>query len=298
MSHWKSIALLSLTCLQLATGCQKQVQTDEEERSIKESAKAYEKAFNEKNAEGLAALWTEDAEYVDPETGDTILGREAIEEEFRSTFQENTDSQIKIHIGTITFSNDSQAVQTGTVIIQDNSQKTETAYKALYVKEKGKWLIAEVREVEISEPPSQFEHLKQLEWMIGEWVDKDEDVTIETDNTWDKYKNFITQHFTVNLEEHFLLEGKQIIGWDPVQEVIRSWIFDSDGTFGEGTWTKKDNSWVVESVQTLADGRRASSINIYTPIDNNSYEWESINREIDGEILPNIDPIKVVRKGG
>ena len=45
------------------------------------------------------------------------------------------------------------------------------------------------------------------------------------------------------------LEGTQVIGWDPAAGTIRSWMFDSDGGFGEGTWSKKDNSWIVKFSQ-------------------------------------------------
>ena len=63
------------------------------------------------------------------------------------------------------------------------------------------------------------------------------------------------------------LEGTQVIGWDPAAGTIRSWMFDSDGGFGEGTWSKKDNSWIVKFNQVLPDGRKASATNIYTLID-------------------------------
>ena len=33
-----------------------------------------------------------------------------------------------------------------------------------------------------------------------------------------------------------------------------------------------------------------------TPLDDNSIKWESVNRDIDGELQPNIEPILIVRK--
>jgi hypothetical protein len=32
-----------------------------------------------------------------------------------------------------------------------------------------------------------------------------------------------------------------------------------------------------------------------TVLDGNSFTWQSTGRELDGEILPNIEPVKVVR---
>ncbi len=92
------------------------------------------------------------------------------------------------------------------------------------------------------------------------------------------------------------LEGTQVIGWDPAAGTIRSWMFDSDGGFGEGTWSKKGNSWIVKFSQVLPDGRKASATNIYTLIDANTFTWKSIGRKVDGEFLPNVEEVKMVRK--
>ena len=92
------------------------------------------------------------------------------------------------------------------------------------------------------------------------------------------------------------LEGTQIVGWDPAAGTIRSWMFDSDGGFGEGVWSKKGNSWIVKFSQVLPDGRKASATNIYTIVDDNTFTWKSVGREVDGEFLPNVDEFKMVRK--
>lgn len=142
-----------------------------------------------------------------------------------------------------------------------------------------------------------YEHLKELEWMIGDWVDQDPDVEILVNNSWDKSKNYITGTFSLATEGKVELTGTQIFAFDPTKQKIRSWFFDSDGGFGEATWTKKEKSFVSETVQTLANGSLASSINIYTPIDSNSYTFESTGREVAGQMLPDIEPIKIVKKG-
>jgi hypothetical protein len=46
----------------------------------------------------------------------------------------------------------------------------------------------------------------------------------------------------------------------------------------------------------LPDGNRSSAVNIITPVDENSFTWQSINREVAGDILPNVDEVLVVRK--
>ena len=143
-----------------------------------------------------------------------------------------------------------------------------------------------------------YESLKELEWMIGGFVDQDPDVEILVNNSWDKSKNYIHGTFSLTTEGQLELSGTQIFAFDPINQKIRSWFFDSDGGFGEATWTKKEQSFIAETVQTLANGSLASAINIYTPIDSDSYTWESTGREVAGQILPDIEPIKIVKKKG
>ena len=91
------------------------------------------------------------------------------------------------------------------------------------------------------------------------------------------------------------MSGMQIIGWDPAEKQIRSWVFDSEGGFSEATWTHKGDQWFIQNNGTLTDGRKATSLNILTYVDDNSFKWESVNREVDGELLPNVEEVTVVR---
>lgn len=296
MSRYKIFILVFLPSLLIFTSCDR-AESDEETEAIKQQAKSYERAFNQGDAKALSELWSEDGEYVNPESGIVVKGKDAIEKELQSSLKERENAQIEIKINAISFPKRNQAVETGIAVVTLNGEVlSQTAYKAIYEKKNGNWLIIQVREVESFDPPTQYEHLKELEWLIGNWVDQDEDVTIATICQWDKYKNFLTQQFTVTVEGKQEQEGRQVIAWDPANQKIRSWVFDSDGGFGTGTWKKKTTSWVVEASHTLADGRQASAVNIYTPINQNSYTWESVGREVGGELLPNIGPVTVVRK--
>ena len=89
---------------------------------------------------------------------------------------------------------------------------------------------------------------------------------------------------------------RQVVGWDPVAKTIRSWMFDSEGGFGEGVWSREDNRWTVRFHQILADGRLAFATNVYTYVDGNTFTWQSVGREVDGAPLPDVDPVTLVRK--
>jgi hypothetical protein len=241
--------------------------------------------------------------YVDPETGDESVGRDEIEKEFAGTFADNKDAKLEIKVNAIKFLSPNVAVENGTArIIRPKEEPDESTYSALFVKRDGKWLLDRVTEEEPpaqpAPPPSNYEHLQDLEWMVGSWIDndKDDDATIQTDCNWAKNKNFMTRSFAVVVGDQVNMSGMQIVGWDPVAKQIRSWVFDSDGGFAEGKWTRKDNRWLIQQTGTLPDGSKSSAVNIIKRIDNNSFTWQTVQRSMNGDLLPDVDAVTIVRK--
>lgn len=287
---------LFLTAFLILTACNNSSGLQDE--AIKKSTKEYMDAFNQKDAKALGNLWAEDASFVSPESGEVFDGREAIVAKFDALFKKHPNSKIEIKTDSITYPDANEAIVAETAEITENGVTGgQFTYKVYYEKEGNHWLITEIREVQSAKPPNPSPHLKELEWLIGSWVDEDEDTTIASSYQWDRYHVFITQHFSVTVEGKFELEGKQIIGWDPIKEKIHSWIFDSDGGFGEGTWRKEGANWIEEISSTLADGRRASSIYIFTSIDKDRFTIQSTGRSVGGELLPDIAPVTVVKRG-
>ena len=131
--------------------------------------------------------------------------------------------------------------------------------------------------------------------MVGTWIDQEGGATIETTCQWTKNRNFLTRSFKIDVAGKLELEGTQIIGYDASKNQIRSWIFDSAGGFGESTWQRDGDRWIIKNSQTLQDGAKASSINIITYVDENTCTWSSHGRELDGELLPSIEPVSVNR---
>ena len=174
----------------------------------------------------------------------------------------------------------------------------EDAYSAVFVRRDGQWLLDRVTEKAKAAAPSHAEQLKPLEWMIGHWVDSDKDdkVDITTDCQWTKNRNFITRSFAVTADGEINLSGMQIIGWDPAAKTIRSWTFDSDGGFAEATWTLKKDHWYIHNKGILADGRKASMVNVIRQVDQNSFTWQTVERTAGGELLPNINEVLIVRE--
>ena len=270
----------------------------EEEAAIRKNAEAYVAAYNQHDAKALAALWSPEAVYMDPSTGESVVGRDEIEKVFTEVFGNLGEAKLEVEVKSVEFVSPNVAIETGTArIIEPKGEPEETQYTAVNVKRDGQWFVDRISEEEPPAPtPSNYERLKDLEWMIGSWIDEDEGATIQTDCEWAKNRNFITRSFAVVVGDHVDMAGMQIIGWDPVAEQIRSWVFDSDGGFGEGKWTRKDDRWLIQQTGILPDGSKTSAVNIITYIDDNSCTWQSINRVVDGDVLPNVDEVMIVRK--
>lgn len=282
--------------LSSATGAETERQA-EDEAAIRKAVEAYVTAFNAGDVKSLAALWSPEAVYTNPVSGEQVTGREAIEQQFAGIFAELKDAKLSVATQAIRFISPNVAVEDGTASVAVPEREPEAStYTAIYVKRDGQWLLDRVSEEDTPEVPSHYEQLKDLEWMVGTWVDEDEQSRVETSCQWTKNRNFMTRMFTVSVADRLELSGIQVIGWDEAAKRIRSWVFDSDGGFGEGLWSKKGNRWYVQSTGTLADGSKTSFVNVITYVDDDTFTFQSVDRVTGGEILPNVDEVVVVRQ--
>jgi hypothetical protein len=138
--------------------------------------------------------------------------------------------------------------------------------------------------------------LKELAWMVGDWIDDDENATIESSVKWSKNDAFLIRSFRVSNLMAEPLSGMQVIAWDPAEKRIRSWTYDSRGGFGEESWSRSRDRWSIRTRFTLPDGRRASAVQVMTRVDDDAFRWKVTSRVIDGSLQPDIDEVTVIRK--
>jgi uncharacterized protein (TIGR02246 family) len=269
-----------------------------DEAAIRKNDEAYVAAYNKHDAKAIASMWSPEAVYMDPETGEAAVGRDAIEKVFAGTLANLKDAKLEIDVKSIQFVSPNVAIETGVArVVRPETKPEMSHYSAVNVKRDGKWLLDRISEEEPpTPPPSNYEHLKDLDWMVGSWIDRDDKATVQTDCEWTKNKNFMTRSFAMSIGDRIKMAGMQIVGWDPVAKQIRSWVFDSDGGFSEGKWKRKGDRWLIQQVGTLPDGGKSSAVNVLKKVDNNSFTWQSIERSVDGEPLPNVDEVLIVRK--
>jgi uncharacterized protein (TIGR02246 family) len=275
-----------------------QAEQDENARIIDEiraSLSQYVETFNRADAESLAQFWIEDATYTNS-NGDQIVGRSTILDSFRQNFTNNPGIKMEAADTRIEPASNGQAYESGRdILTYANGTVEESSYTAVLKKVGERWLIQEVTDLGPSEPPPHYEHLKVLEWMIGSWKDEGDGMIVETTYEWSSSQNSIHGSFSIITDGKLEKDGIVVIGWDPIEQNIRSWTFDSEGGTAEAVWYEKDGKWFAKALHILPDGETGSSTRVFEKVDDKTLRWKAINREVDGELLPSIGPITLTR---
>jgi uncharacterized protein (TIGR02246 family) len=292
------LSLLVLVVLLIRwAGAQEPSPPAADETAIRKAVESYAAAFNARDAKALADHWSPEAVYFNRISGEQVVGRDKIAEQFTALFKAQPELEIEVGTESIQFLSPNVGVEHGTAkLLAPNAEPDVIEYTAVYVKRDGKWLLDRVTDQAPEVVPSHYEQLKVLEWMVGAWVDEDENARIETECNWTKNRNFLTRSFAVTVGDRLEMSGMQIVGWDPAAKTIRSWTFDSSGGFAEATWKEQKGRWFVHNQGVLADGRKATMVNVIKPVDANSFTWQTIERTAGGELLPNVDEVLIVRK--
>ena len=267
-----------------------------DEAALKKRAEAFIAAFDKGDAKAVAAFWTADGDYVD-ETGRHMKGRDEIEKAFTDFFSENKGLKVQIQTESLRFVTPDVAVEDGitSVAEPDGAPPSRARYTVVHVKKDGQWMLSSVRDSPYA-PPSNYEHLKDLEWMVGDWAaDGENGPVAHISFEWSEGQNFILGTFAATFKNIALSEGTQRIGWDPIQKEIRSWTFGEDGAFGHGAWSKDGDRWVVKTELVLPDGKKIAATNVVTRVDADTVSWQSKDRTVDGKPSPDVKEVKMKR---
>lgn len=304
------VALFSALSIQLSccfaqadktTSAEAAGQTHQEESStdlaaIRAGADTFTAAFNQGDAKALAALWTEDGEYVD-ESGTTYTGRGEIEKVYADFFAENPGQQIKVIVDSLRQLSDCAAIEDGRAMLEPAPPGTPAIgkYLAVHVKVDGKWLMASVRDSRI-ETSSMNQNVADLEWLIGTWTAEDRGTTTESICRWVANKTFVERRYTVTQVDGTKTSGVQLIGWNPQANCVQSWNFSPDGGHAVGMWSPIEGGWTAEMQGMTGDGTISTATNILKKLDENAYVWQSVERSLGGLALPDTDEVVLKRQ--
>jgi uncharacterized protein (TIGR02246 family) len=274
----------------------KETKREADKLAIEQLNKDLIKAFNKRDAAAMASYWTADGEFIRND-GDPIRGRAEIEEGYADYFKTlKANPRVEIQFDNLRFPSADTAISE--VILRLKNDEGEVVGSSwrntLLVREKGQWKVAIVREwdrdtgLDVS--------LKELDWLIGTWraANKKREVTL--DYEWDEHKTFIRGKYSVKEGAKVIESGTQMIGKDNNEGAIRSWVFQSDGGFGGGVWTREGKKWSVDVYGVLADGSELKATSIYMRVDANTFTWQAVDQVLNGEPIADAKPIKVTRQ--
>ena len=266
-----------------------------DEAGLKQAAAAYIAALTAGDLDAAMAFWDEDADYI-ADDGTVTRGKAAITALFKATPRVK-GTKYDGKTTSLKFLRNEIALQDGSLTVTDPDGTAETSrYAVVWTKAGGKWLLSSVRDLpaEVVEVPSAaYPQLKALEWLVGEWAGEGA-ADIKLTARWAENKAFLLMEYTVQRPGADALTVIQRIGWDPHNGLVRSWVFDSQGGFGEGYWSRTGKVWTVGSSGILPDGGTGEATNTYEFKDDNSFVWKATDREVDGQPLADVE-VKFLR---
>jgi uncharacterized protein (TIGR02246 family) len=268
------------------------------EQAVRKAVAAYVDALNRGDLDGVTACLAPDADFID-EDGKTTRGHDALLARFKTLLQDRKGSKVTGKVYSVKFLRSEVALVDGSLeYTSPDGTRDSNRYAVVWVRSGDKWLISSARDLpaEAEDAPSlSYPRLKSLEWLVGEWADAGGKGAVRINCRWAPNKSFVLMDYEVKGEGAEPLLVTQRVGWDPVNNRVRSWVFDSTGGFGEGYWQRDGNKWVVAASGILADGGTGGATNVYEFKDENTFLYRSVDREVDGQPVADVET-KFVRK--
>jgi uncharacterized protein (TIGR02246 family) len=261
------------------------------EQEIRKATADYAEACNKGDVDGMLAIWEPDAEYID-ENGQVTKGRAALSALFKKSLEENKGSKVEIKTTGLRFLHEDVAMQDGNaLVIRADGETDRSQFSSIWRRKEGKWLLHLSRDLtneSVAPPDGPQTSLKELGWLIGEWSHEGKDTKTTITGTWLRGQKFLMLDYSVRTKGEEVLSLIQIIGWDPTANQLHSWIFDARGGFSEGAWSRQGSTWREEVAGVTSDGRHGSCTSRWTLGQGNTFTYESFDRDIGGQPLPDV----------
>lgn len=247
-------------------------------------------AFRKGDAKAVAAQWTAEGEYVGDD-GATFRGRPALEKAYAALFAQGAGGGLEVEVDSVRFPSRDNAVVEGHFKLRKakGGEVVVSRCSLLFTREDGNWLIAIAREW-----PGDGLALRDLDWLIGTWEAKRDGTVVTTTYEWTKNKTYIRCRLAIAGAGE-TTTGTQMIGKMPSTGGLHIWTFGDEGGIGDADITRDGRKWVFAARGSTADGQVLTATNIFTPLDADSFTWQSVERTADGEVQPDLPPVKVVR---
>lgn len=281
-----------------------EAKADSEEPAVRELLRNLVAAFDAKDLDALGKLLSDKVLLVDSD-GVSTSGREAVLDQYAAAFQDSPKATIKGTLDSLEFLTDDIARGEGTFRLDPEPGDTDPIdgrFSILAIRQDKTWLLVEMRDYPAAPEEStggsgDEETLREFEWMIGSWVDESDDARVTSDIRWSLNRNFIIRDYRIEVAGKQAISGLMVLGYDPQASQVKSWVFDSEGGYGEAYWTRvNDNQWVLRSRGCLRDGTSTSASQVITLLGDDRVRQNSLDRMIGGRFVPEVTEIHMVRR--
>jgi len=253
-------------------------QNDADTAAIRAANEQLVKAFNSGQAAELAAMFHPQGELID-EQGLVYQGQAAIKDLLTKYFAKFSGAKLTLAvdslriIGPVAFEEGTRTTTT-----KDETGVAQVRYRIVRAKTASGWPIISLRDSASDADLTPHDRLEPLAWLVGEWVNEGNDAAVRITYRWSDDKNFLLGDFHVGRAGSTIMQSTQRIGWDPLAGKVRSWLFDSDGGYGEAHWTNVNGAWIVKSTAVLPDGQTGSATVTMTPQNKDRYVLKGTDR--------------------
>lgn len=258
-------------------------------------------AYNNKDAAGIAKLFTEQGEMADLTGKDLTSGREEIQAYYEEVFA-GEPASLAIEVDSVRLLAPNLAVEDGTAHITpvggegEDAPPRSTTYTATLLKNaEGVWQIASTRDIgDVTDATGQLSDL--FEVIKGEWTCRTSDgVQMDFAFGWDPTGKFLLGETLTTTADAPPLPGSTRIGWNAARKAMVSWIFDAHGGVTQGIWNPTEDGWMIRAEGTTAEGETITLNQELTTEGKDTLIWAATNRVVDGEKQPD-KTLRIVRQ--
>ena len=266
------------------------------ESDLRKASAAYAEAYNKRDYAALAAQWTERAKLVE---GDVrIMGREAIVASIRGWLERHPQATLAVTVSGVEQVANSLARVRGSLAFtkRPGEKPVASSFESLRVLEDGAWRLAES-----AVAPNHAAALDELGWLVGTWqaTDAKEGTTVEMRYEKAAGGEAIVGRTTTRPKQGAVIESLDVIHADRATGTVRSWLFDSTGARAEGVFSADGAGFNRSFTGTPSAGTgagRAAWTQVLVPGGDGRFTLQSIERSIDGQLLPDNPPLHFKRK--
>ncbi|HEV3146404.1 MAG TPA: SgcJ/EcaC family oxidoreductase [Gemmataceae bacterium] len=259
--------------------------------AIRQSAAEFADAFNKGDAKAVAAQFTENAESREA-SGQTFIGRAAIEKAYAEFFKTNAGTKIEVLVKSIRFPAKDMAVEEGLARLTSGPKDLPRSshYVVVHSREGGKWKMALSAEGGVGEY-----YLEDLDWLIGDWGTKIKGDDVKFSFSRDPKKGVMTGTFTRMPDGKDPITGTIRIALDPETGRIRSWGFEDDGAHSQSLWSCDGKSWILDCRGVLADGTPTAERIILQRVSGDAITWRAVDRVLGDTPQADTTPMRLAR---